>query len=338
MLMLRTETLQQLAAPFGYSAEDASLIGASQNLVYRIGKPPNKCVLRISANRHLTVALVEAELKWMQRLSHAGFNVCLPVPANDDRHVVETTIDKDHYITTCFEHAPGICTRRKDADEAFFVRFGELTGKLHAFACEDRAWQSQLARPQWHASRLLNEDVARMQGVIDPAFEPALRSLMNELKQHPCLDNNHGLLHGDLGFGNLFDDGQNLWLIDFDNCEFGHFLQDLSVILYDSIYYKALYDCPIQDTLATMQRYWHAFLKGYQAHTPLNRIDTQVLSKYFLLREALLYVYFFWAIPSEKQDERFRQDQRQKIANLVNSDHHVNIVAITQNQTHIAIR
>lgn len=334
--MLNPEILEQLASPFGHSAADAAFIRASQNLVYRIDKPQSRYILRIAANRHLTVPLVGAELKWIQRLSHAGFNTCLPVPANDGRLVIETTIGDDHYFTTCFEHAPGTCTRRKDADETFFVRFGALTGKLHAFACEDRAWQLQLARPQWHQSRLLNEDVARVQGVIDPAFEPALRSLINELQQHPYLANNHGLLHGDLGFGNLFDDGQALWLIDFDNCEFGHFLQDLSVVLYDSIYYKALYDCPGEDTSYTMQRYWHAFLKGYQTHTPLDHIDTQVLSQYFLLREALLYVYFFWVVPTQKQDARFHKDQAQKVTNLVRQTHAIDIEAMTRSQAHIA--
>lgn len=326
--MLEDTVLAQLVAPYGLRAEEAEFLRNSQNAVYRFDNQAGSRIIRIAANRHQSAGMVEAELKWIERLSQAGFQVNRPVAASDGRLVCQQRINDRTFLTTCFEHVPGVQVARRLADEEFFTRLGILVGRLHAFACSDRDWQSKLDRLQWHGSRLLNDDVREVEGLIDPAFAPALRTLMSDLETQSLQTGGVGLIHGDVGFGNIFDNGKSLWLIDFDNCEFGHFLQDLSVVLYDSIYYKALLDCPGQDTFSAMRLYWHAFLEGYMAHTPLKEIDGEHLARYFLLREALLYVYFWRVTTPGQRDESFYAGQAEKVQNLIKRTHAIDVRAL----------
>ena len=230
--MLPQELLQQLMEPFGLPAKAAEFVSLSQNYVYKVHHGTGVTIVRISKDRHRERSHIEAELAWIRGLVEKGVRASHPIPTTDGNYCHEMTADDCHYLVSCFEHAPGKAMLRSETGEAGFEKLGRLAGQLHAASASDNRANVPLCRPLWHRSRLLNEDFHENAEVIPERMRYGVDRLISELKKIPQYSHNFGLIHGDLSFGNFHESQGETWLYDFDNCEYGYFLQDLAVILY----------------------------------------------------------------------------------------------------------
>ena len=81
----------------------------------------------------------------------------------------------------------------------------------------------------------------------------------------------YGLIHSDLNINNILVDGDQVKILDFDDCGYGWFLFDLStaVLEYDT-------------NLSEMTRAW---LDGYQTVRPLSPEDLQEVDTFIVLRK-----------------------------------------------------
>lgn len=324
--MLSSEQLQLLAEPFGLRGDGLQPLGGSQNQAYRgtqsSGKP---CILRISAGRHRTRPEVEAELAWISHLSGLGLRVCPPILTLDGEACVVGEVDDQPCLAACFEQAPGEKAKAADLGPDLYRKLGALLGRLHAGAVSFGQDCATWGRPHWHQPRLICQDLEAMGDAVSPAFRSSVADLVSSLRGGDVNSSIYGPVHGDVSFGNCHLHEGELWLFDFDNAEHGCFVQDLATVLYDSVYCKVLNKFADDGLTVRMLPLWEAVWSGYQETgvvRPLD-LDPERLRKFFLLREAVIYIHYHRIFDVKTVSDSFKAGLEVMRQNVERQEHQV---------------
>lgn len=298
---------------FDIDANFADFVGASQNFVYRVNHLGAQRIARVSIMRHRTPAEIEGELEWIEFLSKKGIPVCVPQSSASGAKYEEMTIDGRSYLLAVFEEAAGRKAVRDDLSVDFCRRVGELIGQMHAAAIEANATGFKVCRGDWSSSRLLTKDMIETKAPIGDKFRSSVSKLMQEISSIPATSNNYGILHADVNMGNIHIQDDRIQIFDFDNAEYGYFLQDLAVMLYDSIYSKVVIHVTSETLTSTIKTFWDAMLKGYHRFNPTLSFSAKELSDIFLLREAILYVHYHRIISPERWSDPYLLEMRRHV-------------------------
>lgn len=321
--LLSQDHLAVFLASYGLRAEDVQFLSYSQNHVYVCRLHDKKVILRISAGRHRTKEHIEAELAWMNLLINSGLRACKPLPAKNGEACVALDLDGRTCIAACFEHVPGIPITAQHLHADLYEKLGGLLGQLHSLTTCQGATKIAASRPHWHESRLLREDRAQLEASLPPRLCASVDDLIEQLRQLPVTCDTYGLVHGDFSLGNCHLDGSDLWLFDFDNCEQAYFTQELATVLYDSIYCKVLNkfaDAGLNDRVAA---FWKPFWRGYCSTGPVTTLDLAQLQRFFLLREAVIYIHYHRVLDLRNADASFHAGLEIMRTNVENQMHQV---------------
>ncbi|MBE2215061.1 MAG: phosphotransferase [Opitutaceae bacterium] len=323
--MLPNDELARLIEPYGLDGDGLVFVRYSQNLVYRHAGERGDVIVRLSMGRHRTLAEVEAELAWIRDLRAHGVPACAPRPTRDGRMCVGAETAGEPVVVACFEHAPGRPINPSDLDDAMYARLGALVARMHGVA---RAGP-RYARPAWFESRLLVDDLSAQGSRLPVAFREGVGRLVAGLRALPPSNQGWGLIHADVSFGNCFIEGDQLWIFDFDNAEYGHFAQDLATVLYDSIYCRVLNKFADPGLTARMAPRWAAFLRGYAQAGGTCPIDGALLKAFFLLREAIIYVHYHRVLDLKAASDELRAGLDVMRRNVENGTHQVDFDALS---------
>jgi len=327
--MINPLHLESLLQRFGLQPEGAEYLGGSQNHVYAaLTADGEKRILRVSTGRHRTRLQVRAELEWITFLGQRGVNACQPLPTTTGQRCIDLDVDGQSYTAACFEHAPGRLVSREDVNVELYEKLGALMGRMHTTAKEFTGKAKFLPRLFWYESRLLREDVEEMGSSLTKHFRECVAYMIEGMRQTERTPDTHGLIHGDVSFGNISLHEDELWIFDFDNCEFGFFLQDLATTLYDSIYCKVLNKFADPGLTGRMLPLWRALLKGYASTGVLKQIDPAMLKKFFLLREAAIYVHYHRTLDIATMDDSFKAGLEVMRKNIESQSHQVDFARL----------
>ena len=333
--MLKEEHLKKLAAPYGIDLQQLEFLQCSQNYVYKAQLKNNCVIVRVSWGRHRDQKQVDAELKWIDHLTKNGIRACRPICSNEGKLSHSIEIAGKTAIVTIFEYAPGRQVERKFANESTFESLGRLTGTMHAAAFELNQAGGVIERPSWTDSRLLKQDLEACRQALSDSFATSVEEMVGRISRIPKRPESFGIVHGDINFANIFEDGQKFWIFDFDNCEYGYFVQELATVLWDSIYCKELREFADSGLNRRIELLWEAFLRGYSETSPLKEINLNQLKDFFLLRESIIYVHFHRTLELSKISESFRRGLEVMRRNVEEQDHQVDIALISKNQRYI---
>jgi Ser/Thr protein kinase RdoA (MazF antagonist) len=290
---------------FDIDANSAVFLGGSQNFVYRVDHRGAGRIARVSVMRHRTRAEIQGELEWIEFLYAKGLPVCAPQSTASGAKYAEMAIDGRLYLLAVFEEAAGRKAARGDLTVEFCDRVGDLIGRMHAAAIEANATGYRVCRGDWRSSRLLTRDMIETKAPIGDKFRGGVSKLMREISAIPTTSGNYGLLHGDVNMGNIHIHDNKIRIFDFDNAEYGYFLQDLVVMLYDSIYSKIVTRVASDALTVTIKPLWDAMVKSYRIVNPELAFSAQELSDFFLLREAVIYLHYHRIMPPDRWSDPF---------------------------------
>lgn len=312
-----------LTRPYGLVPSDLEFLRSSQNHVFLSRREDGMSILRVSKGRHRTGADVKAELAWVDFLAGRGMNVCKPIPTLDGEDCVSLCIEGEDHVVTRFEHAPGRKIIPEDIAPPIYEKLGGVLAELHRHTLHLPADHAAQARPHWHESRLLRQDVAELRERLPPAFVKSLADLMGRLRKLPVTPQTYGLVHADACLGNCFLDDDQLWIFDFDNCEHGHFVQDFATILYDSIYCRMLNEFADEGMNDRITPLWAGLWRGYAKAGPLAAVDAFQLKHFFLLREAMIYIHYHRTLDVPALSESFKAGLEVMRRNVEEQSHQV---------------
>jgi len=282
--------LQPILNAFGMPVAVARCVNVSENQTFRIDSPQGKplAVLRIYRAQHREEAEIRSELDWMEALCVAG-DVRTPSilrTMSGDRLCPLFASGGSPRICVVFEFLQGSEPPENERHK-WFRRLGVVSAKLHGHGA---AWNAPEAfrRPHLDWEALVGERAVWGPRCGAPGLDAdaereivAAAALLREsLAEFDAQGLTRGLIHGDLRLANLLVDGEDLALIDFDDCAFAWHLFDVATSL------SLIEDDPQAPELL------NAWVDGYTRVKSLAASDLRSIPHLIMLRRIQVLSWF----------------------------------------------
>jgi Ser/Thr protein kinase RdoA (MazF antagonist) len=275
-------------------AQDAelTLLNVSENATFAVDDPVTgrRTVLRIHRHGYHDGVEIESELAWLDALRE-DTDVRTPrvLPATDGRRMLALPEEGhgDPRYVVHFEFLPGVePTPTGVRLPQSFELLGAITAKMHQHSL---AW----ARPtgfhrfawdyeggfggqhrwgRWQDGMAVGAEEREVLGRLDAA-------LRRRLARFGTDPHRYGLVHADLRLANLLENGDETYVIDFDDCGWSWFLYDFGTAVS---FFE--HDPRVPELT-------EAWVRGYRTVRPLPEEDAAELPTFVMMRRLLLVAW-----------------------------------------------
>ena len=181
---------------------------------------------------------IASELLWMEELTKRNFPCPSPIRTLNQDLLIETKGLRTASLIKWVEAAElkeKITGFNEKALISIFKNLGKITAELHNIT--DEINTKKYVRQKWDEEEFFGDTPAWGKYWENPALTSQESVLLYEVKTKlkgtlgSINNGDKGLIHADLLEENILIRGQNLWIIDFDDCGFGFREYDLATLL-----------------------------------------------------------------------------------------------------------
>jgi Ser/Thr protein kinase RdoA (MazF antagonist) len=171
------------------------------------------------------------------------------------------------------------------------------------------AWK----RPSW------DDPIMRVENWLPPEeklVQEKFVALVQYLQSLPQNREGYGLIHQDAHGGNFFvDEDYNITLFDFDDCVYGHYINDIAIVLFYAVTNRP-------DAEEFGPHFFHHFMRGYRQENQLDPHWFAEIPHFLKLREFDLYAIIFRSFDVNNLDDApwvaaFMNGRKQRLENDV---------------------
>lgn len=265
------------------------LLNLSENATYAVedAATGKSSILRVHRKDYHQRHEIESELEWLEALRRdSDVTVPMVLPARDGRRVVTVDHDGTARHVVHFDMVAGVEPAEETLTVEDFRTLGRITAALHDHA---RTWTrpAGFGRFSWDWEHSLGErprwgrwqDATGVGESEAAVLDRAQQLLQQRLTDYGTGKDTFGLVHADLRLANLLVDGDDITVIDFDDCGFGWYFYDFGTAV------SFFEDDPMVPELQD------AWVTGYRSRRPLSPADEAMLSSFVLLRRLLLLAW-----------------------------------------------
>lgn len=262
--------------------QDLTCITMRHNIIFRVVAQEGHFALRIGYPLVRSRLMVQSEMQWLHDLSAADLSVVQPLRRKDG-HWVTTLIDTDspheRQIVLTKWQTGSLVNDHPTASK--LKQMGIILAQLHRFAIDYYPAQpfmssASINLDEWGNLSYIHDKTTATQAILlTQAIKRVTEHLQSWRRQEGVI-----LIHADYHLKNALYDDEQITIIDFDDCRWGHPLQDWGVIL----------DWLSDSTLVALR---DAFFAGYasQSTIPYSEQDFTLAIAYRKLY-ALNFVYY----------------------------------------------
>lgn len=265
------------------------MINLSENATYLVedSGTARTAILRVHRVDYHTRDAIESELDWLAALSAESDVVTSQViPTTSGERVVMMEVDGTTRYAVLFHLVPGIEPDGSAIGASDFETLGAITARMHAHS---RSWRQppSFTRFSWDWHHALGDRPrwGRWQDGIGvgpdeiAVLSRAADLVRRRLDEYGTGPDRFGLVHADLRLANLLVDGDDVTVIDFDDCGFSWFMYDfgtaVSFVEHDP----------------RLPEWQSAWLRGYRSVTPLGDEHEAMLPTFVMMRRLLLVAW-----------------------------------------------
>lgn len=268
---------------YGLAKSDLGTQGGFESFVYPCMHDDKRRILRISHSLHRAADQIASEIDWIHYLAANEVMACAAVPSIDGK-LVEVLNDGSEYFTaTLFERAPGGPARADEWQPPLFEKMGRMMGRMHAVTKDYLPRDQRSKRPEWHEEVRGNAEKylpSSQRAIIDK-----FNLVLDECHALPKDSESYGLIHVDFHRGNFFVDDGEIYLFDFDDCQYSWFADDIAIALF----YAVPHDCTSTQDLDAARNFMEHFLAGYRTQNSLSDDWINCIPLFLRRREIDLY-------------------------------------------------
>lgn len=284
------EVARRALTRYDFSAQRrVRMINLSENATYLVEDPStgHEGILRVHREDYHPREAIESELDWLAAL-RAEDVVSTPavIPATDGERVIGVDLDGVERHAVLFELMSGLEPDEVALDDDSFRTLGGITARMHRHA---RVWHQpdgfQRFAWDWEHSLGSAPRWGRWQdGIgVGPAEEELLGEAValigSRLASYGDGPDRFGLVHADLRVANLLVDGDEVNVIDFDDCGFSWYMYDFGTAV------SFIEDDP------RLGQWQDAWLAGYREVADLDAEHVDMLATFVMLRRMLLVAW-----------------------------------------------
>jgi Ser/Thr protein kinase RdoA (MazF antagonist) len=271
----------------GWEQGQLTLINHTENATFLVALPSGaKRILRVHRHGYNSKAAILSELAWSRALRNdTGIKTPVSISGINGELLQQAIVDASGHerFLVLFEFEEGI--EPKDGNEiaSHFVSLGGLAATAHNHA-QNWILPPSFARLNWNANSILDQDGLwgdwrKAPGMSEQYYSTFVRldaRLRERLKKFGSRSDRYGLIHADMRLANLLIDGDNIKLIDFDDCGFCWYIYDFAAAI------SFIEDSP---AIPEMKAAW---LKGYRQVRSLTQDEEAEIDTFVMLRRMAL--------------------------------------------------
>lgn len=255
----------------------------SENVTYAVHNSRGETMGILTLHRpgYHTVAELCDELQWMHEIEEET-TVSVPRVFPDTegkflRPLAIRGVGRFYYSICSFVPGQTLDSLVDGCTEHVAKEVGEIAAKLHLQAQMRARRRKALSCFQWDMPHLLGPtarwgsfDAYPLQESQRQLLHDGAYKIKSQLRQYGRDTATYFLIHADLHAGNLLVHGDDITLIDFDDCGYSWFLYDLGSFLSRQ-----------NENLSSLANAWCA---GYEMIRPLREQDIAMIPTFILLR------------------------------------------------------
>lgn len=274
---------------YDISARDISVLNRSENSTYVVDLDDHgtRAILRVHREGYHDHDQIQSELDWIAALRRdADIRTPRVLPTSSGDEVCDVIHEERPRHAVLFELVPGSEPTGDAHSGAFFTRLGELTARLHQHA---ESWDrpASFSRFAWDWTHMIGDNArwgnwrecVTAEGPEDRLLSMAVAAASKRLYALDARPRARGLIHADMRAANLLADGDDIAVIDFDDCGWSWFLYDFAT---------AVSFVEHDPRLGEWQDAW---LEGYRRRRELDAVDVEALPTLVLLRRLMLLAW-----------------------------------------------
>lgn len=272
-----------------YPGSSVRLINLSENATYRVDDPDTgkRWALRIHRDGYHSRAAIASELAWQAALRASSAIVTPACVRGRDGEYIQTIAHPELPLprnTVLFHWEIG----REPAtnDVAGFEKLGETAAHMHKHVT---GWNKPFGftRHVWNFETFLGDtphwgrwrDGMGMTSETEAVFAKTVAFIEKRLQAYGQEPDRFGLVHGDMRLANLLMDGDQVKVIDFDDCGFSWFMYDCATTVS---FFE--HEPNVPELVA-------AWTRGYRRVAPLKADDEREIATFIMLRRLLLVAW-----------------------------------------------
>ncbi len=283
---LFTYDVQKKAAKlFGLDLDNIKPLDGFENFVCEATLGSSNYIIRMTHDSHRDENKIQAELHWVNYLAEHGATVCVPLKSLNDSLVEILEFDDYKIFVVVFEKAKGGWVKRDDITDNMVINRGRQIGKIHSLSKNYSPISNTIKRMNWYDE----EDFANFEKYLLPDDTKVIYKIhehFDYLKSLPQTKDNFGLIHMDAHTGNIFFDGDNPTIFDFDDCCYDFYLSDIAIPLF----YAVLHLPEKLEQVEYGLNFLKNFIKGYKEEAEFNNKWIELVPHILKRRELVLYI------------------------------------------------
>lgn len=275
------EIFIEAAGRFGINFADTIDLDGFQNFVFLGKRESIKVILRIAHSSHRGKDMTLAEIEFISYLADSGMTVSKALLSNQGEYVEVIEHDKNSFVVTAFEFAPGRRSKICVESNIFYERIGRFTGKMHMLSKKFSPIQK---RYDWNDNPAITEF---QKYVPNEILQKKLELYISQIQSLSRDSDSFGLIHGDISPGNYLNHEDHPSIIDFDQCEYSWFASEIAT----SIFHETPIPFIIADVntrKAIAKRFYSNFFQGYTKENTLSRSSLETIPLFINLRQAIV--------------------------------------------------
>lgn len=234
------------------------------NIIFRVDAQEGTFILRIGYPSIRTALMVKSEMRWLEAMNSAtDLKLSTPIRTNNNDLMLTCELEgipeKRQIVLMTWLRGKTVAT---NVTAEKVRQAGIALAKMHTFSAEYHPEQPFMSYDnfrcaEWGGLAYLEDANTVLTDKQKKLFRDAIKQSENAIEQWRKRDGLH-LIHADFHFKNMNWYRNRLSLFDFDDCRWGHFLQDIGITL------QSIQALPKHESLQK------EFLTAYNSQRPIN--------------------------------------------------------------------
>lgn len=225
----RSPFAEKLLEKWGYDQKEVYYYRGSANFIFVFKREDQWYYLRCNESTERTKEDYHSELQILAYLEKASISISKPVLSKDGNLIETITTELGTYHCVVFEALEGEQVEFEQLDELRFYKWGKALGQLHQ-TFKTLPMELKENRPSWHNHiQFVKETIT--------AEENSVIQELNEVEQYinnlTISKDTYGLIHYDFELDNIKWNGDQIGILDFDECVQHWYVADIAYALRD---------------------------------------------------------------------------------------------------------
>lgn len=293
------EILYEALTRFGGDKDNVKDIGGFEAFVYEATINDKKYILKITHTIRRLVNYLMGELDYVNYLASHGVPTSKAVESVNGNFVESIDAsDGGKFLAYLFEKAEGEISTKESRTDEIIQTWGQVSGLMNRLAAGYKPSKPEYKRQIWYEDDVYEFD-KHLTGE-DAELIPLCHQILDEVKTLPQTKETFGMIHGDLHQGNFFINKGQVLPFDFDDCEYGYYMNDIAMPYY---YGGGLFKVMDDDAVGYAENFLSQFLKGYQKEFSVPKEIFLQMPEFLRVRAMILYIILNQAWVGDMRDD-----------------------------------